>query len=264
MLEEEGLTAGGSVSIPNEQFASEVARRFLKALGGSTSSTPLYHVDTRLRPHGSSGPLVVTLDVFRHYFLESAQSWERLALTRARVVFSAGGFSRAVTEAIREAQCLPVDPASLAHDVVSMRRKLEDSRSRSDLKRGYGGLSDIEFLVHYLQLVHGVETPEVVAPNLWEALDALRRMGYLKVEAHTELRDAYTFWRTVESRLRIVHNGSPADLPENLEELARLARRLNYTEVDAQDAAFSFRTDAAHACEPRLRLVSGNRRQGGE
>ena len=58
------------------------------------SGRPLYAVDTRLRPHGASGPLVVTLDAFRDYFRGPAQTWERLALTRARVIFATGGFGR--------------------------------------------------------------------------------------------------------------------------------------------------------------------------
>jgi glutamate-ammonia-ligase adenylyltransferase len=133
-----------------------------------------------------------------------------------------------------------------------MRWKLEESHARTDLKRGYGGLSDIEFLVHYLQLVHAAELPEVLRPNLWDAIDSLRRLGVLPADAHAELREAYDFWRTVESRLRIVHNGSPADLPDNPEELARLARRLNYRAPDISASSDSFRADAArHASRSR-------------
>jgi glutamate-ammonia-ligase adenylyltransferase len=133
-----------------------------------------------------------------------------------------------------------------------MRRKLEESHAKTDLKRGFGGLSDIEFLVHYLQLVHAAEAPEVLRPNLWDALDSLRRMGVLPADTHAELREVYDFGRTVESRLRIVHNGSPADLPHNPEELGRLARRLNYEALDALTCSTSFRTDAArHANRSR-------------
>ncbi len=89
-----------------------------------------------------------------------------------------------------------------------MRRKLEASHARTHLKRGFGGLADIEFLVQYLQLVHAAELPEILRPNLWDALDALRRVRLLDAEVHADLRDAYDFLRTVESRLRIVHNRS--------------------------------------------------------
>ena len=142
LLEREGATEGGEESIPNEQFVSEVVRRLLKSLGGSTSTPPLYTVDARLRPHGASGPLVSTLDAFRDYFRGRAQAWERLALTRARVVFANGGFGRAVGDAIREILCAPVDPAEFAREVLAMRRRLEESHARNELKRGSGGLND--------------------------------------------------------------------------------------------------------------------------
>jgi glutamate-ammonia-ligase adenylyltransferase len=250
--EGDGQTEGGEESIANEQFVSEVVRRLLKALSATGSAGCLYPVDTRLRPHGSSGPLVVTLDAFRDYFHARAQSWERLALTRARVVFANGGFAREVTEVIREVLSLPVDPASLASDVVAMRRRLEETRARNDLKRGFGGLADIEFLVQYLQLTYAATIPEIIRPNVWDALDALRRAGLISAEAHIDLREAYDFLRTVESRLRIVHNRSARDLPDSQEELARLARRLNYDEPHSADSALAFMADAAsHAVRTR-------------
>ncbi len=260
LLEEDGTTDGDH-SIPNEQFVSEVVRRFLKAMAGGSSGTPLYAVDTRLRPHGASGPLVVSLDVFRDYFRGPAQNWERLALTRARAVFSTGGFGRTVNEVIREVLADPgAAIATWPGKSWRMRRKLEETYARNDLKRGYGGLADIEFLVHYLQLAQACQFPDVLRPNLWDALDALRRAGLLAAEDHTELRDAYDFWRTVESRLRIVHNRSGADLPDNADELSRLARRLNYGNADATASASSFRADAArHATRTRAlfqRIVS--------
>jgi [glutamine synthetase] adenylyltransferase / [glutamine synthetase]-adenylyl-L-tyrosine phosphorylase len=253
ILECEGATSGGEDSISNEQFVSEVVRRLLKALAGGGSGTPLYHVDTRLRPHGSSGPLVVTLDAFRDYFRGPAQLWERLALTRARPIFSTGGFGKIVATSIREALTAPELPRdSLAQGVVAMRRKLEGHHGRHDVKRGYGGIADIEFLVQYLQLVHGPEKPAILRPNVWSALDALRRTDLLAADVHADLREAYNFWRTVESRLRIVYNRPGTDLPDNPDELARLARRLSYGDLDSVSCCDSFRADSArHAARTR-------------
>ena len=252
VLEDDGQTEGGAVSVTNEQFVTEVVRRVLKALSGDSAVAPIYAVDTRLRPHGGSGPLVVTLDGWRDYFRGPAQVWERLALTRGRVIFSTGGFGRAVTEAVREALSRPVPPGDLAREVFDMRRKLEEAHARNDLKRGYGGLADIEFLAQYLQLAHGSEFPDVLRPNLWDALDALRRAALISADVHADLRDAYDFWRTVESRLRIVHNRGGVDLPEDPDELARLARRLNYGDPDPGSASDAFRADSArHAARTR-------------
>ena len=135
--EEDGKTAGSDPTISNEQFVTEVAQRIIKALGGDSSTGPLYHADTRLRPHGASGPLVVTLATFQHYFEESAPIWERLALTRARVIFATGGFGRHVTDTIRSILCRPVDRTKSRHErlspcVGSSRNRADETTSSGD------------------------------------------------------------------------------------------------------------------------------------
>ena len=102
---------------------------------------------------------------------------------------------------------------------------------------------DIEFLVQYLQIVNAPDAPEVLRPNIWEALDALRRAGLLDPEDHSHLRDAYDFLRAVEARLRIVHNRTDVGLPEGRDDLARLARRLGYEAHEHLDEAALFRSD---------------------
>jgi glutamate-ammonia-ligase adenylyltransferase len=223
---------------------TEVAQRVLKALAGDKAIGPLYRVDTRLRPHGASGPLVVTLGAFEQYFETSAQSWERLALTRARVIFATGGFGRRVTEAIRSILARPIEAGRLAADVLAMRRRLQGSRA-SSLKRGTGGLADIEVLVQYLMLINASIVPGVLRPNVWDALDALRSSGILPSQIHKELLDAYNFLRSVEGRLRLIHNRASCELPAREADLLGLARRLNYPHPDPGEAVRSFLADMA-------------------
>jgi len=250
--EEDGQTSGDRQSVSNEQFHTEVARRVLKALGGDPATGPLYQVDTRLRPHGASGPLTVTLEGFRRYLTESAQTWERLAMTRARVIYATGGFGRVVNDSIRSILCSPVDHTGLAKDVRAMRRRLEDSRGRKDLKRGNGGLADLEFIAQYLILASAPRCPELLRTNLWEAFDALRDAGILPPPVHQELVGAYDFLRTVEGRLRLVHNRACADLPDTPDEILSLARRLNYRAADPDEAVESFHRDSVrHAAAAR-------------
>ncbi|GAC1468610.1 MAG: [glutamate--ammonia-ligase] adenylyltransferase [Isosphaeraceae bacterium] len=252
LLDEEGQTFGGPGSISNEQFVSDVVRRLLKTMAGGSTGTPLYPVDTRLRPHGISGPLVVTLDAFRAYFQGQAQIWERLAMTRARVIFSTGGFRSTVTQAIHEAVKISISPGSLAREVVSMRHRLQENPSRNELKHRGGGLADLEFIVQYLQLAHAASMPNLTHPNMWDALDAIYQNGLIPVDVYKDLGDAYDFWRTVESRLRIVQNRSGVDFPGDLEELQRLALRLNYNESGSHASVAALRADAErHASRAR-------------
>src|SRR5262249_52825088 len=156
-----------------------------------------------------------TLEAFREYLETSTQTWERMAFTRARVIFATGGFGTKVTEAIKTNLARPVDPDVLAVQVLSMRRRLEASRSPHHLKRGVGGVADIEFMVQSLQSVHASRLPELLRSNLWEALDALRRREILDAAMHAELRDAYDFLRAVEGRLRLIQNRSVGELPQS-------------------------------------------------
>jgi [glutamine synthetase] adenylyltransferase / [glutamine synthetase]-adenylyl-L-tyrosine phosphorylase len=252
LYDADGEAHGPAGATPNEGFFAELARRTLKALAGSAAPGPLYAVDTRLRPHGASGPLVTTLEGFRGYFQGPAQPWERLALTRARVLHATGTFGREVAAAVRAILAQPIDPAALAREVVAMRRRLEGTRGPQDLKRGVGGLVDIEFVVQYLQLVHASARPDVLRPNVWEALDALRRERLIDAPSHAALRDAYDFLRTVEGRLRIAHNRGGVDLPDDPDALARLARRLGHDGPDPAASVRSFRDRAAaHAARVR-------------
>jgi [glutamine synthetase] adenylyltransferase / [glutamine synthetase]-adenylyl-L-tyrosine phosphorylase len=133
----------------------------------------------------------------------------------------------------------------VAVEVVSMRLKLEASRPRNDLKRGPGGLADLEFIVQYLLLVHAPREPDLLRPNFWDSLSALRRNGIVSAGLHNELRDAYDFLRTVEDRLRLIHNRSVSELPVNTADLERLARRLSDEKVEPGRAVETFLAEAA-------------------
>ena len=108
----------------------------------------LYQVDMRLRPTGKSGSLVIPLSEFERYYQEGgAQLWERQALTRARIVFGELDFAQDVIRSINhQIYDLEWKPA-IADEIMSMRGRVEASGSKRDLKRGFGGIIDIEFIV---------------------------------------------------------------------------------------------------------------------
>jgi glutamate-ammonia-ligase adenylyltransferase len=254
--EEDGTTAGTHCPISNLQFVTEVAQRVLRILAGNGTGFPLYKVDTRLRPHGSSGPLVVTLASFREYFESAAQSWELLALTRCRVIFATGGFGQEVTEHVRAILAQPADSRRLAEEVLAMRRRLEASAGRLDLKRGVGGLADIEFLVQYLQRVHARHWPDILRPNIWDAFEALRRHDLISVEVRDDLQRSYDFIRTVESRIRLIQNRSGSQIPDDPDDRLRLARRLHPEAypVDPERAVQAL-LDEASSYTTRIRAI---------
>ena len=219
-------------------FFTELAQRIIRAASYLGPMGRLYQIDMRLRPTGRSGSLVLPLAEFRRYFAAEAdapahphggaQLWERQALTRARVVHGDADFGAEVMQAVAEAACALTWRRELTDEIVAMRERLETGRGARDLKRGFGGVVDVEFLVQMFQLKYGRERLALRKPNTWEALGALREAGLLSDLEHESLRTGYDFLRRVQSRLRIVHNRSLDEAPQAIEELEKLARRLGY------------------------------------
>ena len=219
----------------NRHFFTELAQHIIKAMSYLGPMGRLYQVDMRLRPTGRSGTLVTPLHEFRRYFAADcvhpegcAQLWERQALTRARVVYDDADFGRTVMTAVADGMYGLSWRPELLDEILSMRSRLEASRKVRDLKRGFGGLVDVEFLIQTFQLKYGRTHPALRTPNTWQALDALRTTGLIAPEQHDQLRGAYDFLLRVQSRLRIVHNRTLDEVPDALEEIDKLARRLGF------------------------------------
>jgi glutamate-ammonia-ligase adenylyltransferase len=240
VYEGDGRTVGGQKGTDNFHFFTELARHIIKAASFQGPMGRLYQVDMRLRPTGKSGSLVIPLAGFRSYFAtgagegehgdcqaQAAQLWERQAFTRARVVLGDPAFGRQVMEAVAEGMALEWKPA-LIDEIRTMRERLEGSRGKRDLKRGSGGLVDVEFLVQMFQLKYGGVRPALRQVNTWDALAALDEAGLLSEAEHAALRDGYDFLLRAQSRLRIVHNRSLDEIPEGAAEVEKLARRLGF------------------------------------
>jgi [glutamine synthetase] adenylyltransferase / [glutamine synthetase]-adenylyl-L-tyrosine phosphorylase len=211
----------------NYHYFTEFTQRIIKSASLLGPMGRLYHVDMRLRPTGKSGSLVIPVSEFRRYYDSGgAQLWERQALARARVVHGDVAFGHEVMAAVDDAVHGVIWEPRLADEIVSMRERVEASGSDRDLKRGFGGISDVEFLVQMFRIKYGKSIPALRAANTWEALDALGKAGLLSLEEQTTLRTCYDFLREVEACLRIVHNRSLDDLPDRPADVERLARRM--------------------------------------
>jgi [glutamine synthetase] adenylyltransferase / [glutamine synthetase]-adenylyl-L-tyrosine phosphorylase len=228
----------------NFHFFSELARNIIRVTGQMGPRGRLYHIDMRLRPTGKSGSLVIPLAEFiRYYEQGEGQLWERQALTRARVVAGDPQFEQEVLSAIgRETYGIAWKP-EMVDEIRQMRDRVQATSSKRDLKRGKGGIVDIEFLVQMFRLKYGKEHPEVRHPNTWQAIDGMHSVGLLSADEYESLREGYTFLRLVESRLRIFHNRSLDELPEQTEELEKLARRIGIEARGDQSAAQRFREE---------------------
>jgi glutamate-ammonia-ligase adenylyltransferase len=250
----------------NFHYFTELAQRIIRMTSYLGPMGRLYQVDMRLRPTGRSGSLVIPLTQFRNYYEGGgAQLWERQALTRARIVYGDQAFAAAVRAVVEQgAYSLAWQPA-LADEILDMRERLEASRDERDLKRGFGGIVDVEFLGQLFQLKYGPDVPALRTPNTWAALETLAATGLLEAAEQEKLRAGYDFLREVESRLRIVHNLTQDSLPANPEDLEKLARRLGFEAGLESSASQRFLADLdKHTTQIRelfLALVARERSQ---
>jgi glutamate-ammonia-ligase adenylyltransferase len=235
------LYPGSGATAGHERYP-RLAQRLMSFLQMPLREGRLYQIDTRLRPSGNQGALVIGTEAFTRYHTGDAaggavrsQLWERQALLRARHV---AGDERIFDE-IREKVLVPVvygrreDRAALAAEIRRMRERMEaeisqESSRGKNPKTGRGGLVDVEFAAQFLQLAHGHEHPEIRSGTTPVALRLLRHAGLLREAELEALAEGYDFLRRVELRLRIVHDFAIDHLPEQGPQLRQLARRLGY------------------------------------
>ena len=215
------------------EYFSKVAEKTISYLSALTREGFAFRMDTRLRPTGSKGPLVQSIDAFKSYYFTQAETWERQALLRARPVAGDRAVGADFCGAIRDLVYQDADKESLAEDIRIMRRRMEEevgkeSGKQYNIKQGVGGLVDIEFLVQYLQLLHGKKHRWLRMPGTYNALRALRRLRLLKEGECSTLLNAYLFLRQLESRMRIVSNQATSELSRDPAKLWSLARRMGY------------------------------------
>ncbi len=169
-----------------------------------------YRVDTRLRPEGSKGPLVSSVEAFRKYYASSAQSWEIQALLRARPVAGDRNTGRLFLQMARDALAERGGFVQ-ASDIRTMRERILRELSKEslgyDIKLGPGGIEELEFAVQFLQLRECGTTGCIFVQGFDHALRRLSEAGVLRSGDGRRLGEAYAFYRTIESLLRLREEG---------------------------------------------------------
>jgi glutamate-ammonia-ligase adenylyltransferase len=168
-------------------YFNRLAPRVTAALSVPTAAGPLYDVDTRLRPSGKDGLIAVSLPSFAEYQQERAWTWEHMALTRARPIYGSPD-GRAMLQRIVEGTLLrPRDNSKLTADAVAMRSDIalhKPANGPFDIKLGDGGLVDLEFAIHTLQLRHRIG----LHPRLERAIEELAAEDLVSGEIDPALR----------------------------------------------------------------------------
>jgi glutamate-ammonia-ligase adenylyltransferase len=223
----------GPKSLRATDYFNRLAPRVTAALSVATAAGPLYEVDTRLRPSGKDGLIAISLPSFAEYQSERAWTWEHMALTRARPVFGSEAGRAALRSIVEATLLMPRDPAKLIADASKMRSDMtahKPPKGPFDIKLGDGGLVDLEFAVHTLQLRYQI----ALYPQLDPAICALVQEQLLPedvVEAHRLLTRMLV-------TLRLVSPASTEPPPASHELVARACRMESWNSLlAAHDAA---------------------------
>lgn len=211
---DDAQSAGGSRGkLPAHEFFVRVGQKLPTYLSAPTEEGIAYKIDMQLRPSGRAGPVVCSLDAYRDYHNSASQLWERQALIKTRFIAGDPSLGKAVEKIIERCAYgsgLPADGVCEIHHLrMRMERELAgEDENRFNLKKGRGGLVDIEFLTQMLQLAHGHRLKQLRRRETLEALQSLHKEKILKSAEYKLLADGYLFLRRLDHRLRLERDQS--------------------------------------------------------
>ncbi|MBY0268860.1 MAG: bifunctional [glutamate--ammonia ligase]-adenylyl-L-tyrosine phosphorylase/[glutamate--ammonia-ligase] adenylyltransferase [Burkholderiales bacterium] len=228
---EEGDT-DGKRTISNHEFFTRLTRRLIGALNEWTEDGFVFRVDTRLRPYGDSGPLVVSFDMLENYLITQGRAWERYAWIKGRVL--TGDQQETLLALVRPfvfRRHLDYGAFAAMRSLHSQVRHEVNRRDRlDDIKLGPGGIREIEFIVQVFQLIRGGHERSLQQQSTLPVLQALGERHFIAPAAVAELRAAYVFLRNLEHRLQYRDDQQTQALPADAEARALLAEYMGFAD----------------------------------
>jgi len=232
----------GKRALSNDQFFTRQARAVIASLAEITEDGFCFRVDTRLRPFGNSGPLTSSIAAMEQYYQREGRDWERYALIKARPVAGDLEAGLKLIAGIRPFVYRRYIDYSLVEALQEMHASVRQDAKRKDrlddIKRGPGGIREIEFLVQCFQILRGGREPTLQTPSLDLALREIAALGLLEDNVVTEIRHDYTFLRLLENRIQALRDQQTHSLPQG-EDRQRIARAMNEDSVAALDASLA-------------------------
>lgn len=200
----------GDKPLSASTYFARLGQRLIAALTAQTAEGGLFEVDLRLRPNGNKGTMVPSYEGFAKYHREDAWTWERMALTRVRVVSANPALTRKLHDLFAELLTEPRDGDALLRDVAAMRARIDKEHASSShwkIKHWRGGLVDLEFMAQYLVLKHCREHPDLLTGNTAEAFERLGTAKVLSPEMADSLSGTTRLWRAIQWILRLTVDG---------------------------------------------------------
>lgn len=242
-----------SPNLTYHEWFNQLGAKIIETFAAHDPAGALFRIDLRLRPEGTAGPLARSIDSMENYYAGFGETWERLALIKARGI---AGSRELAYEFLRQHQPF-IFPKSPTRDVLeeigSIKRRIErdivgHENIGRDVKLGAGGIREIEFVVQALQLLHGARHAFLQETSTLKVLPVLADLELLPHQEARTLEDAYRFLRSVEHRLQIEAEQQTHTVPEDGDALRLLAASLGFSSEEEFNVAL-------HAHMEKVRAV---------
>ncbi|MEA3415408.1 MAG: bifunctional [glutamate--ammonia ligase]-adenylyl-L-tyrosine phosphorylase/[glutamate--ammonia-ligase] adenylyltransferase [Thermodesulfobacteriota bacterium] len=232
-----GKTKGKTTSISNEEFFVRLCRHFFKVIGSTTSEGFVFRVDTRLRPYGESGPLIMSFDNMEAYYQRQGREWERYAWIKARVVADEKSAGSSLFERLQPFIYRKYLDFGVFESLREMKNKIslevKNKGMKNNIKLGPGGIREIEFFGQIFQLIRGGVTPVLRKRSIHKVLTALSQNNYIEQDTCNELVKAYEFLRKTEHRLQEFSDQQTHKLPRDHAGKERLAVSMGFVDWES-------------------------------
>ncbi|NQU10810.1 bifunctional [glutamate--ammonia ligase]-adenylyl-L-tyrosine phosphorylase/[glutamate--ammonia-ligase] adenylyltransferase, partial [bacterium] len=235
--------------LSRREFFTKLAEEIVRAVGRPTEEGTIYRIDLRLRPEGASGPLVRALEACEHYYAQYGETWERLALSKARPVAGDPAVGAAFLELVQPFIYARGTGLNVIKQMGQLKARIESEivgagALTRHVKLGIGGIREIEFIVQSLQVMLGRRLPRVRDRNTLRALTRLAAAQALTTAEVEALAGAYRFLRAVEHRLQMEMELQTHTIPDQAHAVQRLARSLGFKSVAQFERALQGHTGA--------------------
>jgi [glutamine synthetase] adenylyltransferase / [glutamine synthetase]-adenylyl-L-tyrosine phosphorylase len=221
----------GRVKTSNKDFFTRLCKQFLSFFAGSGGSH-FYRVDTRLRPFGDSGPLVMSADAFEEYYQTQGREWERYAMIKAAPVAGDLAAGRLLLHNLNGFIFRRYFDYGSFDSFRDMKQRItlqvKNARLKNNIKLGAGGIREIEFFGQLFQLIRGGVEPSLQAPGILQVLDQLVIHDCIDTATRDDLIRSYTFLRTVENRLQQYQDLQTHDIPDHPDQQQILALSMGF------------------------------------
>ena len=218
------------------EFFIRLARSLINVIDKTTEDGFVFRVDTRLRPFGDSGPLVMSFDAMENYYQSQAREWERYAMIKARPVagdLKTGEYLQQLLRPFVYRRYLDYGAFSAIRELkLKITQELQRKDRMGNIKLGRGGIREIEFIGQAFQLIRGGRDSNLQERRILVVLKILGEKSILPKAVVEKLCESYRFLRQVENRLQQYADQQTHDLPIDSENQLRLAFSLGYSDWD--------------------------------